>query len=137
MAIGLGLAAVLALTVGLVAESALSYTVSTMGALGAVAVRRAEQWQAQYEQEKRASRTPRPAASPPPKPAQGGEAAPPPSGGQVRCTETGKPADLCGCATRHVATAEGAARYGRPVGSPIGRRARASKPAGTTKAGQP
>lgn len=142
MAIGLGLTAVLALTVGLVAESALSYTVSAMGALGAAAVKRAEMWEAAEEQERRANRRPpaepRPAA--PPKPplepeAEGGRSAPP-RDGQVRCTQTGKIATECGCASRHVATAEGAATYGRNIGDPIGRRTRARKPA-TTKTGGP
>lgn len=138
MAIGLGLTAVLALTIGLVAESVLSYTVTVMGTLGAVAVKRAEQWQAEHEQERRANRArpagagPRPQPTPPPQP--GGTPNPPPSGGRVKCTQTGRPAEECDCASRHVATVEGAARYGRNIGDPIGRRKPgAGKPSATTK----
>jgi len=38
----------------------------------------------------------------------------------VKCTRTGQPIDQCGCAKRHVATADGARRYRRQVGDPIG-----------------
>lgn len=39
------------------------------------------------------------------------------------CTNTGKPIDVCGCSTRHVASSDGAARYRKPIGSPLGGRA--------------
>jgi hypothetical protein len=44
-----------------------------------------------------------------------------PAGSAVRCTATRKPIDRCGCARRHVATPDGARRYGQPVGSPLGK----------------
>lgn len=42
--------------------------------------------------------------------------------GVPRCTETRQPIDQCGCARRHVATADGAKRYGLPVGAPLGKK---------------
>lgn len=51
--------------------------------------------------------------------------------GVVLCTDTSKPIDDCDCATRHVATADGAHRYGLPIGSPIGKRKKSKKPSMT------
>lgn len=60
----------------------------------------------------------RPRTGPPRRPAR----PPVPGAGQVvKCRQTGQPIDRCGCAPRHVATSAGAARYNRPVGSPIPR----------------
>jgi hypothetical protein len=42
-----------------------------------------------------------------------------PSGPVIRCKATAKPIDVCSCARRHVRSADGAQRYGLPVGSPI------------------
>lgn len=68
---------------------------------------------------------PRRAPNPAPRPRTGRTG--PPRGSPVRraaavapqCRQTGRPIDVCDCARRHVATADGARRYGRPVGSPI------------------
>lgn len=46
------------------------------------------------------------------------------------CTNTGKPIDSCGCARRHVATADGAKRYGRAIGAPMGGRGPSKPKAG-------
>lgn len=51
--------------------------------------------------------------------------------GVVLCTDTAKPIDDCDCATRHVATRDGARRYGLDVGSPMGRKKKSKKPSMT------
>lgn len=118
----LGIVAVVSLLLGVILESALYYLVVAMSALGALAIRRAQQ----MARERHAAPPPRarpttggPRKPPPPKPA---EATPPPATGPVKCTETGTLIDDCGCASRHVASPRGAERYGLPVGSPMGRR---------------
>ncbi len=42
------------------------------------------------------------------------------SGPVVRCTVTGQPIEKCSCARRHVASQDGAQRYGKQVGDPLG-----------------
>lgn len=52
------------------------------------------------------------------------------------CTNTGKPIDQCGCSARHVASSDGARRYKRAVGAPMGGKAPRrsdSKPAATSR----
>lgn len=66
--------------------------------------------------------TRRPAANPRGRRNPGGSSVP-------RCTKTGRPIDVCGCAQRHVATTDGAARYKRSVGDPMGGKAGGRKPA--------
>lgn len=124
----LGIVAVVSLLLGVILESALYYLVMAMSALGALAIRRAQQ----MARERHAAPPPRarpttggPRKPPPPKPA---DATPPPATGPVKCTETSKPIDTCGCSSRHVASEQGARRYGRPVGTPMGKRAKQGKP---------
>lgn len=132
LSIALAVAGVLALTIGLLAENALYFLATALSGLGSLAVARARLLERQRQQQQAARRptVSKPAARPHPgrPPAAEPEQ---PQGGVVRCTETGTPIGDCDCASRHVATAEGAGRYGRPVGSPMGRRTK--PPAGTTK----
>jgi hypothetical protein len=61
------------------------------------------------------------------KPAQPrGSGRPRSSGPVVRCTRTGQPIDKCSCARRHVASQDGADRYKRQVGDPLGAGARSA-----------
>lgn len=129
----LSIAALTFLAVGLVAESLLYYLVAATFGLAVVAQRRA--------MEMRMADRSRGQVIPPKKPqkarpgpptadrakkmreeaaaAQTAGAAPT---GPVKCTSSGKPVDDCDCASRHVASADGARRYGLPVGSPLGRK---------------
>ncbi|MGL5910162.1 MAG: hypothetical protein ACRCZP_09175, partial [Phycicoccus sp.] len=59
----------------------------------------------------------------------------PSAGGVVKCTETGRPIADCDCGySRHVATADGAKRYGLSVGAPMGRRKKTGRESATRKA---
>lgn len=131
LSIALAVLGVLMLIVGLFAENALYFLATALSGLGSLAVARARHLERQRQQQQAARR---PTVSKPAAPPRAEQPTPPPAdqaqGGVVCCTETGKPISDCGCASRHVATAEGAGRYGRPIGSPMGRR---TKPAGTTK----
>lgn len=44
------------------------------------------------------------------------------------CTNTGRPIDSCPCSARHVASSDGARRYKRAVGAPMGGKAAPKKP---------
>jgi hypothetical protein len=128
--------AVALLVTGLLLENVLFFLATTMSALGGVATRRAiflEQERQRQQSGPKVSR-PRPAGSGPrtSTPKAGGAAPPPSAGGVVKCTETGKPIKDCGCSSRHVATPEGAQTYGKPVGSPIGRKNKKQSSAGGT-----
>lgn len=126
----LGVVAVLALLAGVILESFLYYLVMALSGLGALAIRRAQMMARQRHQAPPPRARPTGAGPRPPKPAAGSEG-PAASSGPPKCTETGQPVGECDCASRHVATAEGARRYGVPVGSPIGRRKKAPKPQAT------
>lgn len=118
----------------LIAESALLLVVSGLSALATVLQVRWSQQRARAELKKEAAKPrarrskPNAAAPPAEKPTTGPGAA---GGGLVLCTDTSKPVESCECASRHVATAEGARRYGLPVGSPMGRRAKKDRPVTT------
>ncbi len=121
----------------LITESILLLVVSALSGLATAAQIRWSQKRTENDLRKAATR-PRPKTARTPRPsapkASGeptGEAVP--SGGAVMCTDTGREISGCDCATRHVATTEGAQRFGLPVGSPMGRRKKAAKPAGTVR----
>lgn len=128
----LALVAVVSLVLGLVLESALYYLVVAIAGLGALAMRRAAQME--RERQKAPPRA-RPTSGGPKTPPPSAASTPPPAGGVVKCTETSRPIADCDCASRHVASSDGARRYGLPVGSPMGRRKKTEKPSGTTKSG--
>lgn len=121
----------------LITESILLLVVSALSGLATAAQIRWSQKRTENDLRKAAARprakttrTPRPA--PPESDGEPvGEAVP--NGGAVMCTDTGRPVSDCDCASRHVATTDGAHRYGLPVGSPMGRRKKAAKPAGTVR----
>lgn len=136
--IGFALSAIALLVTGLLLENLLFILASAMAALGAVATRRA----VFLEQERQMRAGPKvtmpPPSSRPRKPNPAGAAAPPPASGPVKCTETGRPIEgdsKCDCASRHVATEEGARRYGRAVGAPLGRKSKQQKASGTARTG--
>lgn len=134
----LAVLAVALLAVGLLAENVLYFLAMGLSALGSVAITRARHLEAERQQRQRANR-PTVADHPKvrPHPSQGEEASPSSAAapGVVKCTDTGKAIADCGCSSRHVATAEGVKRYGLPLGSPMGRRAKTSKPSATTRGG--
>lgn len=122
----------------LITESILLLVVSALSALATAAHVRWRQQRAREDLRKAAIRRPsrprsttKPPAPSEPKPST----EPPAAGGVVLCTETGRKVDECGCASRHVASPEGARRYGLPVGSPMGKRAKKEKPAATVQRG--
>ena len=127
--IALGIAAVVMLLLGVILESFLYYLVSALAGLGTLAIRRAQQIQRE-----RAARPPRPVPGSGPRPSSpppNSGPKPAPAGSSVKCTETGKPIDVCSLHSRHVATSEGVETFGRPLGSPIGRRRKRDKPGST------
>lgn len=131
----LAVLAVVLLLGGLLAENVLYFLASSLSALGTVAITRARLLEQRRQEQRRANR---PTVSPPTRPREEpkpSDSPPPPSSGLVLCTETQRPIADCGCASRHVATPEGAKRYGLPVGSPMGRRAKAAKPSATARSG--
>lgn len=132
----LAVLAVALLVTGLLAENLLYLLASILSGLGGVAINRARHLEQQRQEQARAKR---PTVSQHPKAQEAKDesssSTPPSSSGVVLCTETRRPIADCGCASRHVATAEGAKRYGLPVGSPMGRRAKAAKPSATTRSG--
>jgi len=128
--------AVVLLVTGLLLENVLFYLATTLAGLGGVATRRA----VFLEQERQRKNGGPKVTMPPPssrssKPKPDGSAPRTASGGVVKCTDTGKPISECGCASRHVATEDGSDRYGKPVGSPIGRKAKQRSTGGTIKTG--
>ncbi len=135
LAVVLGIVTSVLLLVALLLEAGLSWAlvgVSALATAGAVRVARAD---AERERRAAAPRTRRrPAQQSSATRAKPGAAAPSAPGLVVACTQTGKPIDDCGCASRHVATADGAKRYGLPVGSPMGRKAKEPKVPTTSRA---
>lgn len=132
----LSIAALSFLAVGLVAESLLYYLVAATFGLAVVAQRRAMSMEMRMADRSRGQVIPpKPRKARPGSPtadrakkmreeataARTAGAASTPTG-PVKCTSSGKPVDDCDCASRHVATADGARRYGLPVGSPLGRK---------------
>lgn len=118
------------LGVALIAESFLLLAVTALSSLATVAQIRWSQKRAQDELRKKSARPPKPKGTrrpTQPTPGDGPAAGPVTNGAPVKCAETGRLIESCECASRHVATAEGARRYGLPVGSPIGRRAKKPK----------
>lgn len=125
----------------LIAESVLLLVVSGLSALATVLQVRRTQQRAQAELKKAAAkpraRRPRPAAktAPAEKP-EGDTAEPTTTGGRVvLCTETGRPTEgdqKCDCASRHITSSEGVDYFGRPLGSPLGRRKKTTKSAMTS-----
>jgi len=132
--------AVVLLVTGLLLENVLFFLATALSGLGALATRRA----VVLEQERQRRSGPK-VHMPPPgsrprktRPEPGGAAPPAPGSGPVTCTETGRPIEgdnKCDCASRHVATEEGARRYGRPVGAPLGRKGKQHKTGDTVKTG--
>lgn len=131
---------ILSLTVlgaALITESLLWLVVSALSALATAAQVRWSQQRAREDLRKAATRRPpRPRGTTKPAPPKPDPEAPAtPAAGGVVCTETGRDVTACECASRHVATADGARRYGLPVGSPMGRRAKRGRPAATVQRG--
>lgn len=130
LSIALAVVGVLALTIGLLAENALYFLATALSGLGSLAVARARLLERQRQQQQAARRptVSKPAARP--HPGRPPAAEPEQPAGPVRCTETGKLAAECGCASRHVTSSDGVTFFGRPLGTPLGRR---NKTPGTTK----
>jgi hypothetical protein len=127
--------AVILLVTGLMLESLLFYLATALSALGALATRRAVVLE--QERQKRGPRVTPPSPRSGPRkaaPKPGGSDPPPPTNGVVKCTETGKPTKDCECASRHITTKAKSEQFGRPIGSPYGRRNKPSK-VNTDKAG--
>lgn len=123
----------------LITESLLLLVVSALSALATVAQVRWSQQRAKEDLRKAAARPKsRPKATTKPTPPTSEPKAatePVSSGGVVRCTETGRPTEgegKCDCASRHITSAEGVGHFGRPLGSPLGRRKKAKKAAMTS-----
>lgn len=133
IAVLLSIVTLVLLVVALLAESVLLYTVSALSGLVAVAQVKAAQQEAKREKSRKMPRTPAAQGSAP-RATRAQKTAEPTSGAVVKCTQTGKPIDECGCATRHVATADGAKRYGLQVGAPMGRKAKEPKVPTTSRA---
>lgn len=114
--------AVLMLGLALVLQSTFFYLTTVLGALGSLAMARAAAMEAAPKARPTGPVKPSsPKVSPPPGTPTGKPA--PPSAGPVKCTRTGKPIvgiGKCGCASRHVASKDGAERYKVPIGSPLG-----------------
>lgn len=136
--IGFAVAAIALLVTGLLLENLLFFLASALSGLGALAVRRAVQLEKERQQRGPKVTMPPPSSRPrEPTPKPGAASASPPANGPVLCTESKKPIDgvgKCDCASRHVATEEGARRYGRPVGTPLGRKSK-QKASGTARTG--
>lgn len=133
----LSIAALSFLAVGLVAESLLYYLVAATFGLAVVAQRRAMSMEMRMADRSRGQVIPpKPRKARPGSPtadrakkmreeataARTAGAQDKTPTGPVKCTSSGKPVDDCDCASRHVASADGARRYGLPVGSPLGRK---------------
>ncbi|MGL5911444.1 MAG: hypothetical protein ACRCZP_15705 [Phycicoccus sp.] len=134
LSIVLAAVGVLLLITGLIAQNALYYLAFALSALGSVAVARAGHLERQRQERQRAGR---PTVHTPPRrerPAEPRTEQPPAAGGVVQCTDTGRPIADCDCASRHVATADGAKRYGLSVGAPMGRRKKTGRESATRKA---
>lgn len=105
------------LTIGLVAESLVNLALAGAFALSAASA-------ALLPSDSPGTDHPAPAVKPAQPPGSGSSRprtrGSVPSGPVVLCTATRTPIDKCGCARRHVATDDGAKRYGRPIGSPLG-----------------
>jgi len=115
----LGLVAIVAMILGLLAENLLFFLASGLTTLGAVAAARTQHLARQRQEQ--STRIPKPPKTPR---AQGPQ--PEPQGRQtssvVVCTKTGKqvsPKDECPCPERHVTSERGERWYGLPLGSPI------------------
>lgn len=123
------------LVAALVTEAGLSWAVvgaSSLATAGAVRAQRQE-----AERERTRKLPPRkPAGTSTPR-SNGPRTAAPVPGAVVKCTQTGQPIGDCPCATRHVATSVGASRYGRPVGTPMGRKKREPKVHATHRGDSP
>lgn len=116
----------------LITESLLFLVVSALSALATAAQIRWATQRAKEDARKAATRRPsRPRATTKPTvPAAESEPAAPPTGGVVLCTETGKPVEgeqKCDCASRHITSSEGVDYFGRPIGTPLGRRKKQQK----------
>lgn len=116
----LGIVAVLSLVLGMVLESVLYYLVMAVAGLGALAIRRAQQME-----RTRQSAPPKPSTAgprkPPPEQPDGEPPAPKPAEDVVECTRTGKVAAECDCVRMHVMSGRGVKKFGRPLGTPIGK----------------
>lgn len=123
----------------LITESLLLLVVTALSALATALQVRWAQRRAADEVRKQTARPrsrPKPTTKPTPPPSDSESSpGPAPAGGAVLCTDTAKRIEECGCASRHVASAEGARRYGLPIGSPMGRRAKKERPAATVQSG--
>lgn len=124
----LSIVSAVVLIAALITEAGLLYALSGLSTLATVAHVQWSRRRAENQKKRRSARPPRrPAPTMPrrrtPAPDEEGADQPRPAG-PVVCTETGRGIDECDCASRHVATPEGARRYGLEVGAPMGRRKR-------------
>lgn len=117
----------------LVLESGLLFAVSALSTLATIAAVKAAKQKAKNDRARKTA-LPKPPRVPPSVKPKSTPTPPQPTGSTITCTETGKPTEQCPCASRHVVSAEGAKRYGGPVGRPIGRKAKEPKVPTTSRA---
>ena len=128
-----------ALVLGVLTENLLYGLVVALGALGTVAVRRAQHLEQQRQQQKRANRptvvTPPPADRRRPTEPRPDEPAKPkrPTSRVIKCTRTGAAAKDCDCAPDHVTSQDGVDYFGRPLGHPLGPRNRKATSKSTSR----
>lgn len=118
----LSIVSLVVLVAALITEAGLLYALSGLSSVATMAHVRWSRQRAAGKKKRAAARPPRKRAPTMPRRRDEPEEPPAAAGGLVMCTETGRAIDECDCASRHVATAQGARRYGLPVGSPMGRR---------------
>ncbi len=135
IAVVLSIVTTVLLIVALVLESGLVFAATGLSTLATVAAVQAARKKEENDGKRKAAMP----AKPPRVPASVKKPAPkeqtePATGGVITCTETGKPIDDCSCATRHVATEDGAKRYGGPVGRPLGIKTKEKRARTTSRA---
>lgn len=125
-----------ALVLGVLAENLLYGLVVALGALGTVAVRRAQHLEQQRQQQKRANRPIVVTPQPQPRSAESNhEPTKPkrPTSRVIKCTRTGNAAKDCDCAPDHVTSQDGVDYFGRPMGHPLGPRNRKATSKSTSR----
>lgn len=134
LSVVLSIVSLLLMVLALATESLLLMAVTGLSVLATAAQIQMARKRAEHDRRKAATRPPRKPAAPRRSSAEtpADKARPQAAAnGVVLCTETKKPIDVCECASRHVATTDGARRYGLAVGAPMGRRAKQRKPSMT------
>lgn len=131
----LSIVSLLFMVAALITESFLLMLVTGLSVLATAAqVRMVRKRQEQQRRKQAARMPPRPRAAPREHTGPRKATAEHVPVGVVLCTDTSKPIEgdnKCECASRHVATVDGTCRYGLPIGAPIGKRKKKSKPSMT------